>query len=191
MGKAIKSLFHPDQVVTPEEADVWFEFTEPKSALGNILWGAELGKQLVVGTTGWYESLPEAEEAVLSAHVGMVYAPNFAIGVHGWISLLKGAQDLLPGFDVTGYEMHHREKVDMPSGTARIAEETLGTAFESLRCGGVPGTHTAIFDADGETIEITHRARNRLPFAKGAVAAAKWVMGREGMFHFEEVLACK
>ena len=194
-------------------ADVCVEFTQPGEAASNIEKVIRLHKPLVVGTTGWYEKLPAIQEMVLNEKAGLVYAPNFSLGVNLFYRVAAVAARLFHRFeeyDVCGAEVHHRLKVDSPSGTARklsdivlehfprkkrVVVESLNRAIGpeefhlvSLRAGHFPGTHSLAFDSAADTIELTHTARSRAGFAAGALLAAEWIIGRQGVYTFEQVL---
>jgi len=194
-------------------ADVCIEITHPEAAFGNIEKVVHLQKPLVVGTTGWYQHLAAVEKLVLQEKTGLVYAPNFSLGVNLFYRVAAAAARLFHRFeeyDVCGAETHHRLKVDSPSGTARqlseivlehfprkrrIVTDSLNRAIEpeefhlvSLRAGHFPGTHSLAFDSAADTIELTHTARSRAGFAAGALLAAEWVVNRQGVYTFEQVL---
>lgn len=194
-------------------ADVCIEFTHPEAATGNIEKVLRLHKPLVVGTTGWYQNLPAVKEMVLEEKTGLVYAPNFSLGVNLFYRVAAVAARLFHQFeeyDVCGAEAHHRLKVDSPSGTARklseivlkhfprkkrVVVDSLNRAIDpeefhlvSLRAGHFPGTHSLAFDSAADTIELTHTARSRAGFASGALLAAEWIVGRQGVYTFEHVL---
>lgn len=193
--------------------DVCLDFTAPGVVLTHIRRVAQAGKPLVVGTTGWYDHLDEARRIVEQAGIGLVYGPNFSIGVNLLYSLVAYASQVLAGhsdFDPYIVEYHHRAKGDHPSGTAlrlgqivlehvkrktrivttlggRLADQELHIA--SVRGGSQPGTHIVGFDAPYETIEIVHSVRQRRAFATGALLAAQWIRTRRGFFSFDDVLA--
>jgi 4-hydroxy-tetrahydrodipicolinate reductase len=195
------------------DADVCVEFTRPEAATGNIEKVIRLHKPLVVGTTGWYQNLPTINEMVLEERTGLVYAPNFSLGVNLFYRVAAVAARLFHRFeeyDVCGAEAHHRLKVDSPSGTARklseivlehfprkkrVVVDSLNRAIDpeefhlvSLRAGHFPGTHSLAFDSAADTIELNHTARSRAGFASGALLAAEWIVGRQGVYTFEQVL---
>ena len=167
-------------------AEVAVEFTTPGAAAGNLVTLARLGLPSVSGTTGWYERLAEVDAAFRQASVGLLYAPNFSLGVQ---LLLRAAAELArlvakrPEFDAWIVETHHRHKRDAPSGTARALQDALRAVdatreypVTSIRAGDVPGTHALWLDASGESLALTHTARDRSIFARGAVAAAEWLV---------------
>jgi 4-hydroxy-tetrahydrodipicolinate reductase len=179
-------------------ADVAIEFTRPDSASDNLLRLAALGVPTVTGTTGWQERLPDVTRAVTAHRTALLYSPNFAIGVQ---LFLRAARDLArrfasrPEFEAYVTETHHSAKIDAPSGTALRLHEMLHAGdpartfpITSVRGGHVPGTHEVVYDAPFETVRLEHAARGRLAFAAGALQAAEWLKGREGVFTFDQML---
>lgn len=198
---------------TVGSADVCIEFTHPEAAFSNIEQVVRLQKPLVVGTTGWYQHLPAVEKMVLQEKIGLVYTANFSLGVNLFYRVAAVAARLFHRFeeyDVCGAETHHQLKVDSPSGTARklseivlehfprkkrVVVDSLNRAIQpeefhlvSLRAGHFPGTHSLAFDSAADTVELTHTARSRAGFAAGALLAAEWIVNRQGIFTFEQVL---
>jgi 4-hydroxy-tetrahydrodipicolinate reductase len=179
-------------------ADVAIDFTEALSVLPNLRHCAARGLSAVIGTTGWQAGEAEARAIVARAGIGVVAAPNFAVGAQVFAALAEFAGALLqrqPAFGAWIHELHHAAKRDAPSGTARYLEAALRRGgyehpvdIASTRAGAIPGTHTIGFDAAGETITLTHAARDRTPFARGALEAARWVHGRTGWFTMAEVV---
>jgi 4-hydroxy-tetrahydrodipicolinate reductase len=199
-----------------EKADVIIDFTVPKAAVENARIAARTGTAYVVGTTGLE---PEQQAAVTEAgkQTVVVQAANFSLGVNLTIALTHRLAEMLDdSFDIEIVEMHHRHKVDAPSGTAlalgRAAAAGRGVALEDvadrgrdgitgarkrgdigfavLRGGNVAGDHTVVFAADDERIELTHKAGDRSIFARGAVRAALWTAGKpHGYYSMQDVLA--
>jgi 4-hydroxy-tetrahydrodipicolinate reductase len=179
-------------------ADVAIEFTEPMAAVNNIRAAMAANVPIVVGTTGWYDHLDSVGHDVRRAGGTMLWAPNFSIGVHLLLEIVADASRRMAaasGFGAHIVETHHAEKRDAPSGTAqavaRAAERELGhpVPITSVRLGHVPGTHDLIFDAAFEQIVIRHSARDRRVFADGALRAAEWLVGRQGVFHMRDMLS--
>lgn len=181
------------------EADIWIEFSNPLSAVENILKAAKLKKPIVVGTTGWYEHVELVRSTVDKQRIGAVYSPNFSIGVNLFIEIASQVSKLLedfPEYDVAGIEYHHNKKKDSPSGTAlaiaTAVEKNMKriekVPFSSVRCGSIPGTHSLLFDSPCDTISITHESRNREGFASGAILAAEWLHGKTGLYTFSECI---
>ena len=180
------------------DADVAIEFTVPTAAAGLVRACADAGVPVVSGTTGW-----DAERTAVEAHVrasqgALLWAPNFALGVHLFGKLVAEAARRFStadaGFDAHFVETHHAQKLDAPSGTARAlaadAEAASGRAIPitSVRVGRVPGTHELILDAAYEQVRLVHEARDRRVFAAGALAAARWLAGRRGVFTLDDFL---
>src|SRR6185436_8789750 len=180
------------------EADVAIDFSIADAVPENARRLAERRVNIVIGTTGWSAKEAEVRRAVQDAGIGVVAAPNFALGVNLFVALTERAAQLFgpqPAFGAWIHEAHHAAKRDAPSGTALLLEAALkGRAFSrpidvsSKRAGSIPGTHTVGFDAMGETITLTHTARDRSGFARGALEAARWVHGRKGWFTMKDVL---
>ena len=179
-------------------ADVAIEFTAPSAAVGNIRTALDAGCPIVVGTTGWYDHLPEVEEAVAHAGGALLWAPNFSLGAALFRRIIEDAARHLAGFtemDPHLVETHHAAKRDAPSGTARalvqVGEAALGRPIPvtSVRVGSVPGTHELLFDSAFEQIRLQHVVRDRRVFAAGALHAAEWLIGKRGVFTLDDVLA--
>ncbi len=179
-------------------ADVAIEFTVPEAATINVRACVAAGCPVVVGTTGWYDELPSLRAEVLLGNGAMLAAPNFSVGVAVFEQVVAQAARLfagVEGFDAHLIETHHYKKRDAPSGTAgslaRAASTELGHAvpITSVRVGSVPGTHEMIFDAPFEQVRLTHEARDRRVFAEGALMAARWLVGRTGVFSMQDLLA--
>ncbi|HEU4746866.1 MAG TPA: dihydrodipicolinate reductase C-terminal domain-containing protein [Gemmatimonadaceae bacterium] len=177
--------------------DVAVEFTEPGAAAANITACLQAKIPVVVGTTGWYDALPELTRLAGQTGTSLLWSPNFSLGVNVFLELARLAGALIRasgGFDAHIVETHHTRKKDAPSGTAiAIAGEAgdgLGRAvpITSVRTGEVPGTHELIFDGLHEQLTLTHSARDRRVFAEGAVHAAGWLVGKSGVFTMRDVL---
>jgi len=178
-------------------AEVAVEFTTPTSAPKNIRAALDAGCAVVVGTTGWYDARPELEQVVRDRNGALLVAPNFSVGVAAFSEIVRAAGRVFkstPGFDVHMVETHHSAKKDAPSGTAanlaKLGSSELGREIPitSIRTGSVPGTHELIFDGPFETIHLEHVARDRRVFADGALLAAKWLIGKHGVFTMSDVL---
>ena len=179
-------------------AQVAIEFTTPDAAPDNIRAAAAAGCPIVVGTSGWYSRLEELSKEVQRSGGALLTAPNFSVGVAVFDRVVAEAAKLfgqLQGFDAHLVETHHAAKTDAPSGTAgalaRTAEASLGRTIPitSIRTGSVPGTHEVIFDAPFEQVRLVHEARDRRVFAEGALVAARWLVGRQGVFTMRDVLS--
>jgi 4-hydroxy-tetrahydrodipicolinate reductase len=189
-----KALSHE----TLRDVNVAVEFTTPGAALENVRRLATLGVNCVVGTTGWYEHLQEVREAVLRSKTGLVWAPNFSVGVNLFMQAVARTAALFakhPEYEAWGWEIHHSAKKDAPSGTLKkLAEEIRAAGYagtvslSASRAGAIPGTHEIGFDSVSDTITLRHTARSREGFARGALQAARWIAGRQGFFEFKEIV---
>lgn len=218
-GCQVQSIIDPrqegceSQITESNLADVCLDFSHPDNVLENIRRVAEIGKHLVVGTTGWHQSLPEVEELVEKQGIGLLYGANFSIGMNLFNRIVRQATaicDKFPIYDVCGWEMHHNQKADSPSGTAIQLSETILSEssrkeravydklerrihpdelhFASVRVGNVPGTHGVTFDCETDGIELVHRVRSRACFAVGALKAAQWISIRKGIYTFNQMV---
>ena len=180
------------------DADVAIDFSTADAVPGNFGPLAARKMRVVIGTTGWSPHEP-ALRALADRHgVGVVAAPNFALGVALFSAIVERAGEVLaqkPSFGAWIHELHHAAKRDAPSGTAialKAALERGGYSrpvdVASTRAGAIPGTHIVGFDAPADTITLTHTARDRTGFARGALEAARWVIGRQGWFSMRDVL---
>jgi 4-hydroxy-tetrahydrodipicolinate reductase len=177
---------------------VAIEFTNPDAAPANILACVDAGCPVVVGTTGWYDQRDALIADINDRGGTMLSAPNFSLGVAVFDRVVAEAARLfaaVPGFDGHMVETHHTAKKDAPSGTAaslaRSAEQAGGRPLPitSVRVGSVPGTHEVIFDGAFEQVRLVHEARDRRVFAEGALMAARWLVGRTGVFTMQDVLS--
>jgi 4-hydroxy-tetrahydrodipicolinate reductase len=179
-------------------ADVAIEFTAPQAAAANIRGCIDAGCPVVCGTTGWEDARASVEAYARSKGGALLWSPNFSIGVHLFARIVEQAARMVAespaGFDAHLVETHHKRKADAPSGTARaIAERAarlLGKPLPitSVRVGHVPGTHEVVFDGAFEQIRLEHSARDRRVFATGALAAARWLIGKRGVFTLDHML---
>jgi 4-hydroxy-tetrahydrodipicolinate reductase len=179
-------------------ADVAIDFSIAAAVPANVRRLAERGVNIVIGTTGWAAHEADVRRVVEETGIGVVAAPNFALGVNLFAAVAQRAAELFEsqtGFGAWIHEAHHAAKRDAPSGTALLLEAALREGgynraidVSSTRAGSIPGTHTIGFDAPGETITLTHTARDRSGFARGALEAARWVHGRKGWFTMKDVL---
>jgi 4-hydroxy-tetrahydrodipicolinate reductase len=179
------------------DPDVAIEFTQPDAAVGNITACLRAGVPIVVGTTGWYDALPQVTKMAGETGTALLWSPNFSIGVNVMIELARYAGHLMHGqkdFDAHIVETHHALKKDAPSGTAIAIRKAASDALQrpipttSIRTGSVPGTHELVFDGAFEQLSVTHVARDRRVFAEGALKAADWLPGRKGVFTMRDVL---
>src|SRR3989442_1835501 len=179
-------------------ADVAIDFSTPDSVTTNVPALATRGINLVVGTTGWGRHETALRQTIADAGVGIVVAPNFSTGVVLFEAIVAQAAKLFApraDFGAFLHEAHHAAKKDAPSGTALLLKQAMEHAgFErpidvsSARAGFIPGTHTIGFDGPAETITLSHAARDRTAFARGALLAARWVQGRRGWYTMKDVL---
>ncbi len=191
-------------------AEVAIEFSRPESAAGNIIACLEAGVPVVCGTTGWLDKLDAVKEAVNRSQGAFFYASNYSIGVNIFFAVNRYLARLMNGqmqYEVALEEIHHTQKLDAPSGTAItlansiVAEldrkrswvtETPPSAGEvfihSIRVGETPGTHQVIYSSPVDSITIRHEAASREGFAKGALQAAQWLVGKKGIFGMEDML---
>lgn len=192
-------------------ADVAIEFTRPESAFNNIVTCLENGVPVVSGTTGWLDRLEEAKQLVEKYQGGLFYASNYSIGVNIFFAINKQLAKLMKRYDqydISMEEIHHTQKLDAPSGTAiTLAEGILGELsykkswvnepsqqdeelpIISKRIDKVPGTHTIRYNSPIDNITITHTAHSREGFARGALAAAEWMVGKQGFYGMEDMLS--
>lgn len=177
-------------------ADVAIDFSSADAVAATARTLAARRISIVIGTTGWQAEEPEVRAATSAAGIGVIAAPNFAIGVNLFFAVTERAAQLLAGrgFSPWIHEAHHAAKKDAPSGTAvalRRVVESAGARVDvaSTRAGHIPGTHTVGFDSLSEAVTLTHEARDRTPFARGALEAAKWIEGRSGWYTMRDLLA--
>ena len=177
--------------------DVAIEFSIPAAVPGNVEGIAALGVPLVVGTTGWLKHLAAVRDIVEAHDTGLVWSPNFSIGVNVFFRLVAEAARLVaaePAYGAWAWEIHHAAKKDAPSGTLlKLVEEMKKAGYArpidvgSNRAGTVPGTHEIGFDSGADTITLRHTARSREGFARGALKAADWIIGKKGFYEFGEI----
>jgi len=178
--------------------DVAIDFSTADSVVTNATALARRGISLVIGTTGWGQHEAALRQAVADAGVGIVVAPNFSTGVVLFEAIVAHAAKLFAPqaeFGAFLHESHHAAKKDAPSGTALLLKRTMEQAgfarpidVSATRAGFIPGTHVVGFDGPAETITLTHTARDRTAFARGALTAARWVQGKRGWFTMRDVL---
>lgn len=196
-----------------KQIDVCIDFSSAAAVLDNIEAVVACGKNMVVGTTGWYDRLEHVKKLVKQAGVGLLYAPNFSLGVNIFSQIVMDAARLFDKhaeYDVALNEIHHRGKVDSPSGTAlslgacilqtmrrktELVSETMHAPMKphqlhvtSTRVGTVTGRHSVLFDAESDSIELVHTTKNRAGFALGAIVAAEWLKGKKGLYTMRDVI---
>jgi len=180
------------------DVDVAVDFSIPSAVYENVEAIAALKVNLVIGTTGWLEHMEPIQRLVRQNGIGLVWSPNFSIGVNVFFRLVSEAASLLsaqPEYGAWAWEIHHSTKKDAPSGTLlKLVEEMKKAGYAravdvgSNRAGAVPGVHEIGFDSSADTITLRHTARSREGFARGALQAAKWVIGKKGFHDFSEVI---
>jgi len=212
-GETIAEVFDEFRLVQADAlggVDVCIDFSTPDAVVGNIRAAIQARKDIVVGTTGWNQHLPEFRDMVKD--IGLLYSSNFSLGMNYFFRMVKRAAELMnhaENYDPSIHEIHHRQKMDSPSGTAltlaRILIDGIDRKTEiltappagaikpgmlhvsSTRVGTVAGTHTVSFDSSEDLIELTHVAKTRRGFAMGALAAARWLHGRKGVYTMDDV----
>ncbi len=174
--------------------DIVIDFTTPHSVLENIQACVAVGKNMVVGTTGWSSDLASVRKLVEQRGTGFLYGSNFSIGVNLFFDLVRKAVPALQQrYSAQIYERHHAEKKDAPSGTAasmqKILQQDSSVEVEitSFREGDVVGMHELVLDSSHDTIYLCHDAKTRRGFAEGAVRGAQWLAGKKGVFDFKDV----
>jgi 4-hydroxy-tetrahydrodipicolinate reductase len=190
-----------DDFAQANGADVAIEFSTPEAAVRNIEKLAAMRLPVVVGTTGWLTHMSEIRTAIERAQSALVWSPNFSIGVNVFLRLVREAAQLLAnesGYGAWAWEIHHDTKKDAPSGTLlKLVEEMKAAGYHraidvsSNRAGRHPGTHEIGFDSVADTITLRHSARSREGFARGALKAAQWIVGKQGVYEFSDVLFTK
>lgn len=196
-----------------KNVDVCIDFSHPKAVVSNVQKASCFCKSIVIGTSGWYDEIEAVKELVDKHKLGIIYAQNFSLGMNLFIQIVAEAARLMNhmnDYDVALFEVHHRKKIDSPSGTAcalsdailqnvdrktRVNSNCIDRAINndelhvsSIRVGSVPGTHTVIFNSAQDTITLTHQAHDRSVWARGALEAAKWIQNRKGFFHINDMM---
>ena len=177
-------------------ADVAIDFSTPNSAFENISHAINSGIPVVSGTTGWLEKKKEIEQLCTKKEGAFLYASNFSLGMNIFFQLNKQLAKLMNNqrYESKIHEIHHLEKLDSPSGTAKTLANDLQEIFKkevritAEREENVAGTHSVIYSSAEDEIEIKHIAKNRDGFAIGALIAAKWILGKKGIFSMKDVL---
>ncbi|MEJ5244965.1 MAG: 4-hydroxy-tetrahydrodipicolinate reductase [Bacteroidota bacterium] len=215
-GFEVVAKYDIDNPVVEEtkfDFDVAIDFSIGRAVYDNACILARNGKNFVIGATGWYDSLELVTNIVKKYDVGMLWSPNFSIGMNIFMKIVQVASKLInlaPGYDIFIVETHHKRKKDAPSGTAISLGEIILREFKhkdqllfgnpegailpemlqisSIRAGDYLGKHTVTIDSPVDTIELTHNAKNREGFAAGALLAASWIQGKKGVFKFDDIL---
>lgn len=178
--------------------DVAVDFSIPSAVVGNVERISALGVNVVVGATGWTGQMDRVKAAVEKNGNALVWSPNYSIGVNVFFRLVSEAARLLSdeaAYGAWAWEIHHHTKKDAPSGTLlKLVDEMKRAGYSrpidigSNRAGAHPGTHEIGFDCSSDTITLRHAARSREGFARGALKAAQWVVGKKGFHEFAEIL---
>jgi 4-hydroxy-tetrahydrodipicolinate reductase len=192
--------------------DVCIDFTTPSTVFDNVKKISALNKNVVIGTTGWYDKTSEMKE--LTKNLGCIWSGNFSIGMNVFFRAVKETakiMDKIPEYDAAVFEVHHNQKKDSPGGSAQIIgkiildnmqrkKRIVGDRFTdrkpdpdelhvaSVRCGSIPGSHTVLFDCPVDTIELKHIARGREGFAFGAVLAAEFIVNKKGFYNIDDLM---
>jgi 4-hydroxy-tetrahydrodipicolinate reductase len=174
--------------------DAVIDFTTPQAVVQNIEACVGAGKNMLVGTTGWYSDLERVRQLVERNRTGFLYGANFSVGINLFFEVARTAAGILQHhYQGQIFERHHAQKKDAPSGTAvtlqKIIREASGKELEiiSFREGDVVGMHEAVLDSPNDTIYLCHDSKSRRGFAEGAVQAVEWLASRKGFFEFKDV----
>jgi len=192
-----------------KDCDVLIDFSTPHGVMGNIHFAVNAQVPLVVGTTGWHDSIPAVGELVKSLNGSLIYGSNFSVGVNIFFALNKYLADIMdtqPDYNASIHEIHHTQKLDVPSGTAitlgkdmieklhtkekwvdHISGKKDELSITADRIENVPGTHIITYSSEIDTIEMKHIAHNRKGFALGAVMAAEWIANKKGFYEVKEM----
>lgn len=198
-GHDIVGILDIDRDEPVADAEVLIDFSHATALDHALLLACDLGLDLVIGTTGWNDRLDDVSRRIEAAGIGGVYASNFSPGANAMFALARQAGELFahfPQYESGIEERHHSQKRDAPSGTAlRIAAEVrdgsrskLDPPIVASRVGTELGLHTLFFDSPDDLVEISHHARGREGFARGAIYAAERIRGRKGLVRFDELL---
>ncbi len=195
------------------DVDVAIDFSHGDDILKHLDICAADNVDYVIGSTGWYDKMDEIKKMAEESEVGVIWSSNFSIGVNLYYRIVEEAAKMINNFDeydIWGHEIHHKNKKDSPSGTAKILQEILlknisrkskivedkldrqrdeeEIHFSSVRGGAVNFEHTIGFDSEADTITISHSARSRNGYADGAVRVAEWIKGKKGFFGMDDFL---
>jgi 4-hydroxy-tetrahydrodipicolinate reductase len=179
------------------DVDVAIEFTSPNAAPQNLRRLIEAGIATVTGTTGWFAELSPIRDLAQQHGGAVVWGPNFSVGLHHFRKTVAEAARRFAreeNYGAWGWEIHHAAKKDSPSGTLLALTQEMArggyqrpVSLSANRAGVVPGTHEIGFDSAEDTITLRHQARSREGFARGALRAARWLLGKKGFFEFQEI----
>ncbi len=178
--------------------DVVVDFTTPDAVLQNMRACLATGARMVIGTTGWYDKLPDMRSLAERRNAGLLYGTNFSVGVQLMLQLAKQMGSALKGagYEFSIEETHHTAKLDSPSGTAVTLREVVKAAtgakdveITSKREGDAAGVHVLTAKSDAERLSLTHQSMSRRGFAEGAIRAAEWMSTRRGCYDFKDIYA--
>ena len=176
------------------DVDVVIDFTAPHAVLENIATCVRNGGTMVVGTTGWYDRIPQVRHLVEEAGTGFVFGANFSVGVNLFLDVVRAVAPALNlGYTGQIVERHHITKLDKPSGTAIAIKNELharvgkSLEIESVREEDIVGDHAIRLESENDVMELAHSAKSRRGFAEGAVRAAEWIDGKTGFYDFKDV----
>ncbi len=215
-GMIITDIFEVSEPIDTKKRydfDVAIDFSYPDSVCDNVKALSELGKNIVLGTTGWNDYKSQVEMSVNESKIGLIYDSNFSIGMNLFQKITAQAVKYINNFadyDILLNEVHHKRKRDHPSGTALALAEIIlqnsskkthtlevlddnpinpsALQISAMRVGDIAGTHSIIMDSPVDTIELTHRAKNREGLAHGAIIAAAWIHNKKGFYKFSDIL---
>jgi len=211
LSRGHEIVLRAETVVKPEqlsEVEIAIEFSVPEAAFSNITAALEAGVPVVSGTTGWLKDYDKAVELCHQKKGAFIYASNFSLGVNIFFQINEYLAKMMGNhsqYEVSMEEIHHVHKLDKPSGTAITLAEGIikhthkqhwaldksnseNILIESKRIGEFPGTHTILYHSDEDDLVLTHEAHNRNGFSLGAVTAAEWLSGKQGVFTMKDVL---
>jgi 4-hydroxy-tetrahydrodipicolinate reductase len=194
---AVSSSKNPTQTLDIISADVAIDFSTPNTAFNNISHALESDIPVISGTTGWLDKLSEIEILCANKSGSFLYASNFSLGMNIFFELNQALAKLMKNqnYKSTIHEIHHTQKLDSPSGTAKTLGKQMdkilnnNTLITTERIVGETGTHIVTYSSSVDDIEIKHIAKNRDGFAMGAIIAAEWIIGKKGIFSMKDVLA--
>ena len=193
--------------------DIIIDFSTKDAVMENVKTANNFKKDIIIGTTGWYENLNEVEKIAKENNIGILWSANFSIGVNLYYRIIEKASELInkyDEYDIWGTELHHNNKSDSPSGTAKEISKILlenikrkkkviydkldrrinpdEIHFSSTRGGPVNFSHTIGFDSSSDTVTINHSARDRGGYALGAIKCAEWLNGKKGLYNMNDFL---
>ena len=183
---------------SPDDYDVAIDFTLPHVLAGNVKTVSSQKRNMVIGTTGWYDRMIDIRSLQTSAGNGIIWGSNFSVGVQMFFRLVREAARManaVPEYEASMREWHHTRKKDSPSGTALTTRNIVLDAMQrssefpidSIREGDIVGKHVVAFTGPHDTITIAHDASDRAGFAQGALLAARWIHGRTGWYDYTDV----